>query len=41
MKGLDKVVFQYIVMMKQIILEKTFTNFISDRTVFDVMSYSE
>jgi len=41
MKDFDKVVFQYIIMMKQIIEESKHSHFISDRTVFDIMAYSD
>jgi hypothetical protein len=41
MKKQDRGVFQYIIMMKQIIKEMEFDNFISDRTVFDILAYSK
>lgn len=37
----DRGVFQYIIMMSQIIKEKEQLNFISDRTVFDILAYSK
>jgi len=41
MKENDRLVFQYIIMMKQIIEESKHSHFISDRTVFDIMAYSD
>ena len=41
MKANDRLVFQYIIMMKQIIEENKNNHFISDRTIYDIMAYSE
>ena len=40
MEWVDRWIFQYIIMMKQIIKEMELDNFISDRTVFDALVYS-